>query len=86
MIVLSLLLVGSTCFYLEGIPAHKAIIGFGKNTNLMALFILIPLIGTFMSTAGYLSALRSKVQKREQIGEQHLIFHPLLFTNNFFFN
>ncbi|WP_096200587.1 hypothetical protein [Bacillus sp. FJAT-45350] len=70
-IVSTLLIVGSICLYIEGIPISVGMTGFGENTNLLSLFLLIPLIGTFMSTAGYLSALKDKVQEREQRGSQH---------------
>ncbi|MGO4886357.1 hypothetical protein ACJ2A9_01245 [Anaerobacillus sp. MEB173] len=70
-VVSILLIVGSVCFYFEGVSLNTALSGFGKNANLLALFLLIPLIGTFMSTAGYLSALKEKVQEKERQGGQH---------------
>lgn len=70
-VVSVLLIVGTICFYLEGVPLSIAMLGFGENTNLLSLFLLIPLIGTFMSTGGYLSALKEKVQEMEQKGGRH---------------
>ncbi|MCA1030232.1 hypothetical protein LCL95_04165 [Bacillus timonensis] len=71
LVVLILVIVGSICFYLEEVSYSIALRGFGENTNLLSLFLLIPLIGTFMSTAGYLTALKEKVQERERVGKQH---------------
>ncbi len=45
--------------------------GFGENISLLTLFILIPLIGTYMSIAGYLTALKEKVKQREKKGGKH---------------
>lgn len=70
-IVLALVIIGSICLFIEKVPLSVAIMGFGENTNLLSLFLLIPLIGTFMSTSGYLSALKEKVQEREEKGGQH---------------
>ncbi|OIJ12998.1 hypothetical protein BKP35_10355 [Anaerobacillus arseniciselenatis] len=70
-IVVTLLLIGSVCFYIEGAAVTTAITGFGANTNILSLFLLIPLIGTFMSTAGYLLVLKEKVQEKERKGRQH---------------
>ncbi|WP_236784371.1 hypothetical protein [Alteribacter salitolerans] len=70
-VVLSLISVGSYCVYAEQLSVQTAVLGFGENLNLLSLFLLIPLIGTFMSTAGYLSALKEKVQEREHKGSQH---------------
>ncbi|MFD1637989.1 hypothetical protein [Evansella tamaricis] len=70
-IVLMLVLFGITCFYLEEIPIQEAVLGFGRNTNLLSLFLLIPLIGTFMTTAGYLESLKRFVQSWENKGGHH---------------
>ncbi|KIL44295.1 hypothetical protein [Jeotgalibacillus soli] len=75
-IVFTLLAAGSICLYAEDISFNESMIGFGKNTNLLSLFLLIPLIGTFMSTAGYLSALKEKVQAWEKKGA----YHPYRFS------
>jgi len=64
-IVAMLLFIGWICIYIEKVPVVEAIKGFGENMNLLSLFLLIPLIGTYMSTAGYLAALKQKVQERE---------------------
>ncbi len=66
-----LVLLGTLCLIFEDISLQVAITGFGENTNLLSLFLLIPLIGTFMSTAGYLKALKTKVQQKERNGQQH---------------
>ncbi|MFA9557003.1 hypothetical protein ACERII_06855 [Evansella sp. AB-rgal1] len=70
-IVVTLILVGIVCFYVEEVSILEAFLGFGENINLLALFLLVPLIGTFMSTAGYLTALKQKVQERERSGGEH---------------
>ncbi|WP_236611091.1 hypothetical protein [Halalkalibacterium ligniniphilum] len=67
-IVIILVTVGGFCFYVEGTPLDDALLGFGRNINLLSLFLLIPLIGTFMSIAGYLSLLKEQVQKRQKEG------------------
>lgn len=70
-VVLTLLIVGAICYYLEKVALKDALLGFGENINLLSLFLLIPLIGTFMSSAGYLSVLKEKVQEWERKGSQH---------------
>lgn len=70
-VVLTLVFVGVVFLYLEAVPLHISLTGFGANTNLLSLFLLIPLIGTFMSSSGYLSNLKEKVQAREEKGRQH---------------
>lgn len=70
-VIIALLGVGISCFIYSDVPFHEAVIGFGENMNLLSLFLLIPLIGTFMSSAGYLSALKERVQQREAAGSQH---------------
>jgi hypothetical protein len=75
-IVFALILTGSICLILENAGIQKAIFGFGENINLLSLFLLIPIIGTFMSSAGYLSTLKQVVQsKKETIGQ-----HPYRFS------
>ncbi|MCM3713906.1 hypothetical protein M3202_07395 [Alkalihalobacillus oceani] len=71
LIVALLLIAGTICFYVEQIEIGEVISGFGENINLLSLFLLIPIIGTFMSSAGYLSALKKAVQEREQRSGQH---------------
>ncbi|WP_252311857.1 hypothetical protein [Sinobaca sp. H24] len=38
----------------------------GENMNLLALFILVPLFGVFMSEAGFLKALQHALQKENR--------------------
>ncbi len=71
LVVILLLTVGTVCYYIEDVSLNNALLGFGENINLFSLFLLIPLIGTFMSSAGYLSVLKEKVQERERVGSQH---------------
>ncbi|WP_237563692.1 hypothetical protein [Halalkalibacter okhensis] len=66
-----MLTVGTICLLIEDRGFTTALLGFGENVNLLTLFLLIPLIGTFMSTAGYLSALKEKVQARQKKAGQH---------------
>ncbi|MDG5787267.1 hypothetical protein QA612_07155 [Evansella sp. AB-P1] len=70
-IVLSLVIIGLICFYIENISYKEAVLGFGQNINLLTLFLLVPLIGTFMSTSGYLTALNEKVQVMEGAKGSH---------------
>jgi hypothetical protein len=70
-IVLLLLAAGTICLMIEKSGFTLALLGFGENVNLLTLFLLIPLIGTFLSTAGYLSALKEKVQERQNKVGQH---------------
>lgn len=65
LIVLALLGFGMFCFYIERASFLTTLSGFGENINLLSLFLLIPIIGTFMSSAGYLSALKHKVQANQ---------------------
>jgi hypothetical protein len=71
LVISVLLIIGSIAFLIKTVPIHTVIIGFGENMNLLSLFLLIPIIGTFMSSAGYLSILKEKVQEREATGAQH---------------
>ncbi|MDQ0258090.1 hypothetical protein J2S74_005554 [Evansella vedderi] len=73
-VIIALLISGSIFFYIERISFGEILLSFGENINLLSLFLLIPLIGTFMSTAGYLSALKEKVQKWEKKGGKHPYF------------
>ncbi|GAE36145.1 hypothetical protein [Halalkalibacter akibai] len=70
-IILILLIIGFICLNYENASFLTAVLGFGENINLLSLFLLIPLIGTFMSTAGYLTALKQFVQKRHRSIGQH---------------
>ncbi|MGJ9383391.1 hypothetical protein [Salipaludibacillus sp. CF4.18] len=70
-VVSILIIVGSIIFYLENVHFITVLHGFGENINLLSLFILIPLIGTFMSTVGYLSTIKEKVQLKEKQGGKH---------------
>ncbi|WP_416150577.1 hypothetical protein ACM26V_06280 [Salipaludibacillus sp. HK11] len=70
-VVLVLVVIGTIIFAFENVPLEAAIHGFGENISLLSLFILIPLIGTFMSTAGYLTTLKEKVKLREKSGGKH---------------
>ncbi|MFD2511676.1 hypothetical protein [Halalkalibacter alkalisediminis] len=71
LIVLALIGTGIICFYIEQTSILTALSGFGENINLLSLFLLIPIIGTFMSTAGYLSALKHTVQSNQHKSGQH---------------
>ena len=70
-IVLALIGTGVFCFYIEQATIQTALKGFGENINLLTLFLLIPIIGTFMSTSGYLTALKHKVQSNQKHKKQH---------------
>ncbi|ARK30576.1 hypothetical protein [Halalkalibacter krulwichiae] len=70
-VVLTLVAIGSYLLIREDAGFKTAVLGLGENTNLLSLFLLIPLIGTFMSTAGYLSALKQKVQAKTKATGAH---------------
>ncbi|WP_143709628.1 hypothetical protein [Salipaludibacillus agaradhaerens] len=66
-----LFIAGTIVFITNDVPYLEMLYGFGQNLNLLSLFLLVPLIGTYMSTAGYLSALKQKVQQAEKRGVEH---------------
>ncbi|MBB5174376.1 TRAP transporter large permease subunit [Texcoconibacillus texcoconensis] len=70
-VALTLIIVGTMIFYIEGVALYQVVLGFGENINLLALFLFIPLIGTFLSSAGYLNALQYAIQKRARNGQNH---------------
>jgi hypothetical protein len=66
-----LFITGTFIFISTDVPFIEILNGFGQNLNLLSLFLLVPLIGTYMSTSGYLSALKQKVQQAEKRGGEH---------------
>ncbi|SFE35660.1 TRAP transporter large permease subunit [Alteribacillus iranensis] len=70
-VVTLLLLVGSVLFLFYRPPLREILFSFGENLNLIALFVLIPLFGTFMSEAGYLQDLQRTLLQRERGKKSH---------------
>lgn len=56
-----LISIGSVMFILKGVHGWTILEGFGKNMNLLTLFIVVPLISVMISTGGYLTALKQKM-------------------------
>jgi hypothetical protein len=71
-----LVLVGSVIFMTRDVSTMNMIQAFGRNINLLALFLVVPFIGVIISVGGYLTALKYKVQEQERKG----ISHPYLFS------
>lgn len=66
-IVLTLLLLGGgVLFFYYRVDVNTVLHSFGTNLNLIALFVFVPLFGTFLSKAGYLESLQQFIQKREK--------------------
>ncbi len=61
-----LVLAGVYFFYSKQMNVFYAVSGFGHNINLLTLFILVPLIGVYISTAGYLTALKEYLEQSTQ--------------------
>ncbi|WP_202080603.1 hypothetical protein [Caldalkalibacillus salinus] len=68
---LLLFAIGSIIFIVEKVPALDVLHAFGQNMNLLALFVIVPLIGVMISVGGYLSALKAMVFRMERNGESH---------------
>lgn len=68
-----LLLTGSASFIFiqEGTGPREAAEAFGTNANILALFLLIPLAGTYMSYTGYLTSLKQFIVKRSTVSGSH---------------
>ncbi|WP_252313410.1 hypothetical protein [Sinobaca sp. H24] len=64
-IIILLLGSGFWMFILYRETAPLMLFSLGENMNLLALFILVPFFGVFMSEAGFLKALQHALQKRE---------------------
>lgn len=63
--------IGFFLFMKEGADVETIFTAFGKNINLLSLFILIPLLGIFISVAGYTEMLKQKILELEQKSESH---------------
>lgn len=66
-----LLATGFLLFFIHKEPVEKVIYAFGYNMNLLSLFVYMPLVGIYLSTAHYLDALRYKIQQLEKKGINH---------------
>jgi TRAP-type C4-dicarboxylate transport system permease large subunit len=62
---LILMLAGLVIIALEQPTALALLDGFARNMNLIALFVMVPLIGVMISTGGYLTAMRNVLQNRK---------------------
>lgn len=71
-----LVLIGSIIFITHDVSTMHIIQAFGRNINLLTLFLVVPFIGIIISVGGYLTALKYKVQEKERKG----ISHPYLFS------
>lgn len=65
-IIIVLLSVGFYLYITEKVDVDTIILGFGKNINLLSIFILIPLIAIYINIAGYTEALKQKIMEIEQ--------------------
>ncbi|SFL72369.1 TRAP transporter large permease subunit [Salibacterium qingdaonense] len=70
-VILLLLLIGSSLFYFYDTNYIEVLTSFGENMNLLALFLLIPLLGILMSESGYLQALQAYFLEREKRHASH---------------
>lgn len=66
-----LLATGFLLFFMNKRPIHEVVYAFGYNMNLLSLFVYMPFIAVYLSTAHYLDALRYKVQQLEKKGINH---------------
>jgi TRAP-type C4-dicarboxylate transport system permease large subunit len=71
-----LVLIGSVIFINRDASTIHMIQAFGRNINLLTLFLAVPFIGIIISVGGYLTALKHKVQEQERKG----VSHPYLFS------
>ncbi|WP_079476526.1 hypothetical protein [Marinococcus halophilus] len=65
-IVYVLLAVGIALFWIYGVSWHIVWTSFGENLSLLALFLTVPLIGTYMSEAGHLHAFQQYLERRNE--------------------
>ncbi|MFB5661749.1 hypothetical protein [Alteribacillus sp. HJP-4] len=70
-VIFSLLIAGTGMYSQYPAGAETVLLSFGSNMNLLALFLLVPLFGTFMSVAGFLKALQHAIRKREEKHKSH---------------
>lgn len=63
---LTMLLTGLMIFILERPGIDALFEGFARNMNLIALFVMVPLIGVLISTGGYLTAMRTVLQNQKE--------------------
>ncbi|QKS71277.1 hypothetical protein FLK61_31705 [Paenalkalicoccus suaedae] len=61
MIVTVLLAIGFYVFMIERASISTILLAFGTNATILSLFLLIPLVGTYMSSTGFLHALKENV-------------------------
>ena len=62
---------GFFLFYRESTNIDIVITGFGSNINLLSLFLLVPLLAVFITTAGYLNILKIKIMSIQLKKEAH---------------
>ncbi|WP_209122661.1 hypothetical protein [Alkalihalobacillus sp. BA299] len=72
-ITIPLLTIGMVLFFQARVDATAFLLGFGYNINLLSLFLLVPLIGVFISLAGFLTTLKMRIEQmeKEKSGESH---------------
>ncbi|WP_051556311.1 hypothetical protein [Alkalihalobacterium bogoriense] len=66
MIASLLVLIGFFIYFTEGISVNEIMIGFGANINLLTLFLFVPFIGVFLSSAGYLNKIKHLLETRNE--------------------
>ncbi|MEB1806762.1 MAG: hypothetical protein LPK26_05630 [Bacillaceae bacterium] len=65
-ITIPLLTIGMVVFFTADTDATSLLLAFGYNINLLSLFLLVPLIGVFISLAGLLTTLKIRIERMEQ--------------------
>lgn len=65
-VVYVLIAVGIALFWTYGVSWQTVWTSFGENLPLLALFLTVPLIGTYMSEAGHLHAFQQYLERRNE--------------------
>ncbi|WP_216829176.1 hypothetical protein [Alkalihalobacterium elongatum] len=73
-ITIPLLVIGLVIFFQAEADATSFLLAFGYNINLLSLFLLVPLIGVFLSLAGFLTTLKVHIEQLEM--EDNNKSHP----------
>ncbi|WP_187254424.1 hypothetical protein [Alkalicoccus halolimnae] len=71
-LIISLLTAGAFFIYLmENISPLEMTEAFGTNTNVLSLFLMIPLVGAYMSFTGYLTSLKHYIAEKSAESGNH---------------
>ncbi|MDQ0340104.1 MFS family permease [Caldalkalibacillus uzonensis] len=68
---LLLVVTGTSIFWQQSVEWETVIHSFGRNMNLLTLFLLVPYYGIMMSIGGYLTALKHYIQHYEREHQPH---------------